>query len=55
MLVQCYTGICARNTTVEKVLQNDEVKILWNFKIQTDKNLLHSISNITVVERSRCG
>ena len=44
---------------VEKVPQNDheEVRILWDFKIQTDKHLAHNIPDITVVEkkRSRCG
>ena len=34
---------------VEKVLQNEEVKILWDFKIQTDKHLAHNKPDITVV------
>ena len=38
---------------VEKVLQNEEVKILWNFKIQTDKHLTHNIPDITVVEKKQ--
>ena len=36
---------------VEKVLRNDDVKILWDFKIQTDKHLAHNIPDITVVEK----
>ena len=37
----------------EKALQNDEVKILWDFKIQTDKHLAHSIPDITTVEKAQ--
>ena len=40
---------------VEKVLQNEEVKILWDFKIQTDKHLGHNIPDIQWLKRSRCG
>ena len=35
---------------VEKVIQKDNVNILWDFKIQTDKHLVH---NITVVEKKQ--
>ena len=38
---------------VEKVLQNEEVKILWNFKTQIDKHLAHNIPDITVVEKKQ--
>ena len=38
---------------VEKVLQNEEVKIFWDFKIQTDKHLAHNIPDITVVEKKQ--
>ena len=38
---------------VEKVLQNEEVKILCDFKIQTDKHLTHNKPDITVVEKKR--
>ena len=38
---------------VEKVLQNEEIKILWGFKIQTDKHLAHNIFDITVVEKNQ--
>jgi hypothetical protein len=38
---------------VEKVLQQDDVKILWDFKIQTDKHLAHNIPDITVVEKKQ--
>ena len=38
---------------VEKVLQNDEVNILWDFKIQTDKHLAHNIPDIIVVEKKQ--
>ena len=30
-----------------------DVKILWDFKIQTDKHLAHNIPDITVVEKKR--
>ena len=40
---------------VEKVVQNEEVKILWDFKIQTDKHLAHNILDIQWLKRSRCG
>ena len=40
---------------IEKVLQKNEAKILWDFKIQTDKHLAHNIPDITVVERSKYG
>ena len=33
---------------VEKVLQNEEINILWDFKIQTDKHLAHNIPDLTV-------
>ena len=36
---------------VDKVLQKEEVKILWDFKIHTDKHLAHNIPDITVVEK----
>src|ERR1044071_6030581 len=35
---------------VEKVLETDEVKILWDFKLQTDKHLAHNMPDITVIE-----
>lgn len=38
---------------VEKVVQKDDVKILWDFKIQTDKHLAHNIPDITVVEKKQ--
>ena len=38
---------------VDKVLQKEDVKILWDFKIQTDKHLAHNIPDITVVENKR--
>jgi hypothetical protein len=38
---------------VEKVVQNDDAKILWDFSIQTDKHLAHNIPDITVVERKQ--
>ena len=38
---------------VEKMLQNEEVKILWDFKIQTDKHLAHKISDLTVVKKKQ--
>ena len=38
---------------VDKVLQKEDVKILWDFKIKTDKHLAHNIPDITVVEKRR--
>ena len=38
---------------VDKVLQKEDVKILWDFKIQTDKHLAHNTPDITVVEKKR--
>ena len=37
----------------DKVLQKEDAKILWDFKIQTDKHLAHNIPDITVVEKKR--
>ena len=44
-LHQCCTGTSAGNI----IYQKEDVKILWNFKIQTDKH----IPDITVVEKKR--
>ena len=38
---------------VDKVLQKEDVKILWDFKIQTDKHLAHNKPDITVIEKKR--
>ena len=38
---------------VDKVLQKEDVKILWDFKIRTDKHLAHDIPDISVVEKKR--
>ena len=38
---------------VDKVLQKEDVKVLVDFKIQTDKHRAHNISDITVVEKKR--
>ena len=38
---------------VDKVLQKEDVKILWDFKIQTDKNQAHNIPDIFVVGKKR--
>ena len=35
----------------EKVLENGEVKILWDFRIQTDRHLEHNTPDIVVIER----
>ena len=35
------------------MLQNNKAKILWDFKIQTDKHLAHNIPDITVVEKKQ--
>ena len=63
-LHQCCTGISAGNIIyqqltnggskkVDRVLQKEDVKILWDFKIQTDKHLAHNIPDITVVEKKQ--
>ena len=38
---------------IEKVVQNNEAKILRDFKIQTDKHLAHNIPDIIVVEKKQ--
>ena len=38
---------------VEKALQNEEVKIIWDFEIQADKHQAHNIPDITVVEKKQ--
>ena len=38
---------------VDKFLQNEDINILWDFKIQTDKHLAHNIPDITVVEKKQ--
>ena len=40
---------------VDKVLQKEDVKILWDFKIQTDKHLAHNIPDTLRLRRSRYG
>ena len=35
------------------MLQNEEVKILWDFKIQTDKHLAYNIPDLTEVEKKQ--
>ena len=37
--------------TPEKVLENEECKLLWDFSIQTDKTLEHNKPEITVVNK----
>uniref|UniRef100_A0A803THT2 Reverse transcriptase domain-containing protein n=1 Tax=Anolis carolinensis TaxID=28377 RepID=A0A803THT2_ANOCA len=36
-----------------KVLENEQAKILWDFRIQTDKVLEHNTPDITVVEKNK--
>ena len=36
---------------LEKVLEPEDCKILWEFPIQTDKELEHNIPDITVIEK----
>ena len=39
---------------VKRVLQNDEVTIFWDIKIQTDKHLVHKIiPDITMFEKKQ--
>ena len=35
----------------EKVLENDAVKILWDFHVQTDKNIEHCRPDIRIVKK----
>ena len=35
------------------MLQNEEVKILWDLKIQIDKHVAHKIPDITMVEKKQ--
>ncbi|XP_023216726.1 uncharacterized protein LOC111619278 [Centruroides sculpturatus] len=37
----------------EKVVENDCVKILWDFRIQTDKVLEHNTPDFTIVEKKK--
>uniref|UniRef100_A0A2D4ERZ3 Uncharacterized protein n=1 Tax=Micrurus corallinus TaxID=54390 RepID=A0A2D4ERZ3_MICCO len=37
----------------EKVTENQMVKILWDFCIQTDKVLMHNTPDITLVQRNK--
>ena len=39
--------------SIDKVLQTEKVKILWDFKIQMDKHLAHNIPDISVVEKKQ--
>ena len=39
--------------TVEKVIQKDDVKILWDFMIQAEKRLAHNVLDITVVGNTK--
>jgi hypothetical protein len=34
----------------DKIVENEQAKILWDFKIQTDRQIAHNISDITVIE-----
>ena len=36
----------------EKVVKNDLVKILWDFNIQTDRNIEHHRPDITVIDKT---
>ena len=57
-LHQCCTGNFCRKYNlptadkwwehrVDKVMQKEDVKILWDFKIQTDKHLAYNMPHIT--------
>ena len=37
--------------TLENVLENDNVKILWDFSVQTNQKLEHSKPNILIVDK----
>lgn len=61
----CSTGIYAKRATlqlrekkwyerkIEKVLQSEEMKILWDFRLQTDKVLEHSTPDIVVLNKTQ--
>ena len=40
-------------TQSRKVLTEENVKIFWYLKIQTDKHLVHNIPDVTVVEKKQ--
>ena len=55
-LCQLYCFDCSEKWyehEIEKVLENDDVKILWDFKIQTDKVLEHSRPDITIHKKAK--
>ena len=37
----------------EKVVENEEIKLLWDFKIQTDHTLEHNMPDITLVNKKK--
>ena len=37
----------------EPVLENDKIKILWDFEIQTDKDMEHGRPNIEVIDKEK--
>ena len=36
-----------------KVLENDEVKLLWDFSIQTEKRIEHNKPDIVVLDKKK--
>src|ERR1700755_398072 len=38
---------------VDKVVENENVKILWDFRLQTDKILAHNTPDLTVIEKKK--
>ena len=63
----CCTGACANNmdslvqkksyehviTKEMRVLENDEVKVLWDFPIQTAEKLEHNRPDIAIVKKRK--
>ena len=37
----------------EKIVENEQVKILWDFRIQSDKHLAYNTPDLTIVEKKQ--
>ena len=37
----------------EKIVKNEQVKILWDFHIQSDKHLAYNTPDLTIVEKKQ--
>ena len=47
-----FTGVCARSRyRAEKVLENDDVKLLWDFHVQSDHVIEHCRPDLLLVKK----